>query len=113
VRQRERARLTSQRRARTVDINDVLRDLEAVLLSRRSDPPAGSYTATLFADPELAQRKIMEEAFELCLELGRAETDRGRTAEEAADLVFHVMVGLVGVGVSLDEVLAVLDGRRK
>ncbi len=93
------------------DVN-VLPELEAVLRSRRDDPPPGSYTATLFADPERAQRKIMEEAFELCLELGRAQIDRDRTAEEAADLLFHTLVGLVGVGVSIDDVLAVLHRRR-
>ncbi len=92
---------------------DLFHELEAVLQSRRADPPAGSYTATLFADPERAQRKIMEEAFELCLELGRDPTDRDRTAEEAADLLFHTLVGLVGVGVSIDDVLAVLQRRRQ
>lgn len=93
------------------DVN-LLHELEAVLRSRREDPPPGSYTATLFADPERAQRKIMEEAFELCLELGRSQVDRDRTAEEAADLLFHTLVGLVGVGVSIDDVLAVLQLRR-
>jgi phosphoribosyl-ATP pyrophosphohydrolase len=92
---------------------DVLAELESVLVGRRDDPPpAGSYSATLVADPERAQRKIMEEAFELCLELGRAAPDVQRTAEEAADLVFHVLAGLVGAQVPLEAVLAELRGRR-
>lgn len=90
-----------------------LHDLEAVLRSRRDDPPAGSYTAELLADPERIQRKIMEEAFEVCLELGRAEPSAERTAEEAADLVYHLMVGLVGAGVPLDDVLRVLEDRKR
>jgi phosphoribosyl-ATP pyrophosphohydrolase len=90
-----------------------LEELEAVLVSRRDDPPAGSYSATLFADREKAQRKIMEEAFELCLELGRPSVDAERAAEEAADLLFHALVGLVGAGVPLAEVLAVLERRRR
>jgi phosphoribosyl-ATP pyrophosphohydrolase len=54
----------------------------------------------------------MEEAFETCLELGRRPVDRERAAEEAADLVFHLVVGLVDAGLSFDDVLAVLDRRR-
>jgi phosphoribosyl-ATP pyrophosphohydrolase len=90
-----------------------LRDLEAVLRDRLATAPADSYSAGLLRDPERAQRKIMEEAFELCLELGRGERDPRRTAEEAADLVFHVLVGLVGADVSLDDVLKVLEERRR
>ena len=90
-----------------------LEELEAVLVSRRDDPPPGSYSATLLVDRELAQRKIMEEAFELCLELGRPSVDAERMAEEAADLIFHALCGLVGAGVPLAEVLAVLERRRR
>jgi phosphoribosyl-ATP pyrophosphohydrolase len=91
----------------------ILHDLEAVLRSRLTDPPPGSYSATLLGDPERAQRKIMEEAFELCLELGRAaQREPHRAPEEAADLLFHVLAGLVGAGVGLDQVLAELEARR-
>ncbi len=91
----------------------VLTELESVLIARRRDPPEGSYSATLVTDPERAARKIMEEAFELCVELGRAQPDPERTAEEAADLVFHVLAGLVGAQVRLDSVLAALRERRR
>ena len=90
----------------------ILDELEEVLRSRRSAAPDESYTAQLLADPTLAQRKIMEEAFEFCLELGRPVNDSRLTAEEAADLVYHLMVGLVAVDVPLSDVLAVLEGRR-
>jgi phosphoribosyl-ATP pyrophosphohydrolase len=91
----------------------LLDDLEAVLRSRRDAAPEGSYTAALLADPDRIQRKIMEEAFELCLELGRSERSAERTAEEAADLVYHLLVGLVSADVPLAEVMAVLEGRRR
>jgi len=90
-----------------------LADLEAVLRDRLNTAPAESYSATLLRDPVAAQRKIMEEAFEVCLELARPEIDAERTAEEAADLVFHLLVGLVGAGVSFDDVLKVLAERRR
>jgi phosphoribosyl-ATP pyrophosphohydrolase len=93
----------------------LLDDLEAVLRSRRDTPPSGSYTAELLADPERIQRKIMEEAFELCLELGRAQHghDPTRVAEEAADVVYHLLVGLVAADVPVADVMAVLEGRRR
>lgn len=91
----------------------ILDELEEVLRSRRAASPEESYTAQLLADPELAQRKIMEEAFEVCLELGRTKNDPALTAQEAADLVYHLLVGLVAVDVPLADVFAVLEGRRK
>ena len=91
----------------------ILDDLEATLRSRRNASPEESYTARLLADSTLNQRKIMEEAFEVCLELQATPIDRGRTAEEVADLLYHVMVSLVGADVPLSDVFAVLEQRRR
>ena len=85
--------------------------LEARLRDRRAVRPEGSYSAALFADPELIQRKIMEEAFELCLEVGRSDHDGERVASEAADVLFHLLVGLVHAGVAFDDVLGELRRR--
>ena len=95
------------------DMAGTVQDLEEVLRERRAQRPPGSYSAELFNDPELVQRKIMEEAFELCLEMGRVARDRERIAAEAADLVFHLLVGLVGCDVAFDTVLAELARRRR
>ncbi len=91
----------------------ILHDLEAKLRGRRSASPDESYTARLLADPTLNQRKIMEEAFEICLELQADPINQERTAEEAADVLYHLLVALVGADVALDDVLAVLEGRQK
>lgn len=91
----------------------ILAELEDVLRQRRDAAPADSYSARLLAEPEAAQRKIMEEAFELCLELGRAPVDQERAASEAADVVFHVLAGLVGAGVPWQAVLGELAARRR
>ena len=90
----------------------VLDELQAVLQERMRAARPESYSAQLLRDPERTQRKIMEEAFEVCLELGRPARDQQRIASEAADLVFHLLVGLVGSGVSLHEVLDELQRRR-
>lgn len=90
----------------------ILDELQDVLRSRRDADPSGSYTAQLLADPELIQRKIMEEAFEVCLEIARPETAKNLVAEEAADVIYHLLVGLTAVDVPLADVFAVLEGRR-
>ena len=91
----------------------ILDELEAILQERKGAAADASYTAELLHDHDRMQRKIMEEAFELCLELGRPDVDRERVASEAADLVFHTLVGLVAAGVAVGEVFAVLEGRRR
>lgn len=89
-----------------------IHELEQILRERRSVRPPGSYSTKLFGDPELIQRKVMEEAFETCLELGRFDRDPGRIASEAADLLFHVLVALVECDVAVDTVIEELERRR-
>lgn len=94
-------------------MSDFLTDLEAVLRQRKAEQPEGSYSASLVTDPVLVQRKIMEEAFEVCLELGATDIDHDRAAEESADLIFHLLAGLVGAGVSWEAVIDQLRSRRR
>ena len=91
---------------------DPLRALEDVVRERAASPGSapGSYTEKLLGDRNLRLKKIGEEATELAIAL--ADRDRGRAAEEAADVLYHVIVGLAAEGVSLDEVRAVLAARR-
>jgi len=90
-----------------------LPELDRFLRARLDHAPEGSYSGRLLADPVLAQRKIMEEAFEVCLELGAPRPDATATAEEAADLVFHLVAALVGAGVAWEDVEAVLRERHQ
>lgn len=84
--------------------------LEAVLEARRASTAEKSYTKSLYERGAGAiAAKVREEADEL----GRAlegESDE-RVASEAADVLFHVMVGLAARGLSVRAVLAVLAGR--
>ena len=61
----------------------------------------------------MATRKLMEECYELCWELGRPAPDPSRVREEAADVVFHLLAALHGVGASLDDVRTQLRERRR
>jgi phosphoribosyl-ATP pyrophosphohydrolase len=90
---------------------DTLAAIESVLQDRRAHP-TGSHASRVVHDAELCQRKVMEEAFEFCLEVGRPERDDARVASEAADVFFHVVAALVGAGVPLSAVTDELEARR-
>lgn len=72
-----------------------------------SSPP--TYTQRLLADRNLRLKKLGEEATELALAC--ADEDRARAAEEAGDVIYHTLVALRALGVSLDDVRRALAGR--
>ena len=88
---------------------EVLARLEEVLRQRQANPPAGSYTAKLYADENLRHKKIGEEATELVMASMRG--DRRGVADEAADLVYHLLVLLRAHGLGLEHVAEVLRAR--
>ena len=95
---------------------DSLSVLDATIASRAAGQPSApagdpSYTRRLLRDRNLRLKKIGEEAAELVVAL--ADNDRTRAAEEAADLVFHTLVGLHAAGVSLDDVRTILSARNR
>jgi phosphoribosyl-ATP pyrophosphohydrolase/phosphoribosyl-AMP cyclohydrolase len=93
----------------------VLARLFAVVLARKAGRGATqaegrSYVRELLASGTTkVEAKLREEADELARAL--ASESRERVAAEAADLVFHTLVGLVARDVDLTEVAAVLAGR--
>jgi phosphoribosyl-ATP pyrophosphohydrolase/phosphoribosyl-AMP cyclohydrolase len=90
--------------------HEVLPGLERTLSARAAERPEGSYTVTLFDDPVLAGEKVREEAEEVTRAV-REETDE-RVDEEAADLLYHLLVLLHGRGHTLEGAQEVLVGRR-
>jgi len=95
----------------TTDI-DFLADLEDIVRSRLAEKSDASYTARLAAegDKRVAQ-KVGEEAVELAL--AAVDGDREEQLNEAADLVFHLLVLLHCKGLSLTEVIDVLADRHR
>jgi phosphoribosyl-AMP cyclohydrolase / phosphoribosyl-ATP pyrophosphohydrolase len=90
--------------------HEALPTLERTVAARAADPPPGSYTAELLADPALIGAKVEEEAEEVA-RAAREESDE-RVAEEAADLLYHLSVLLTSRGVPQSAVMEVLNGRR-
>jgi phosphoribosyl-AMP cyclohydrolase / phosphoribosyl-ATP pyrophosphohydrolase len=91
--------------------HEALPRLERTLLARAAERPAGSYTVTLLEDPKLIGEKVMEEAEEVA-RAAREESDE-RVDEEAADILYHLLVLMRSRGRSLADVERVLDGRRR
>ena len=93
---------------------DVLAELWDVIEERADHPREGSYVSSLLCHRKGIDKpleKVGEEATEFVLAVKNG--DRERIAEEGADLLFHVLVALRASGVDLDEVLAVLEARRR
>jgi phosphoribosyl-ATP pyrophosphohydrolase/phosphoribosyl-AMP cyclohydrolase len=91
--------------------HEVLPALERTLRSRAAERPAGSYTAELLDDPKRIGEKVMEEAEEVA-RAAREESEE-RVDEEAADLMYHLLVLMHSRGRSLADAERVLDGRRR
>lgn len=90
---------------------EALAELERTLVARRGERPEGSYTVELLDDPELIGAKIREEADEVARAIA-GESDE-RVAEEAADVLYHLEVGLISRNLQLARALDVLNARRR
>ena len=95
---------------------DAFSRLDAVIQSRAAELESApssspSYTQRLLHDRNLRLKKIGEEAAEFLI--GCADDDPDRAVEEAADLTYHIMVALHGVGRGIADVRAALGKRAK
>lgn len=91
-------------------LSDAVSSLALTIESRAADESREkSYTRKLLGDRNLMLKKIGEESAELIVAC--ADGNQERAAEEAADLIYHVMVSLKSVGVTWNEVQRVLDRR--
>jgi phosphoribosyl-ATP pyrophosphohydrolase/phosphoribosyl-AMP cyclohydrolase len=90
---------------------DALHHVDAVIAGRAAAEAvaAPSYTQRLLTDRNLRLKKIGEEAAELVTAC--ADEDRGSALQEAADLVYHVLVALRALDAGLDDVARVLQER--
>ncbi|WP_342110299.1 phosphoribosyl-ATP diphosphatase [Methylobacterium sp. SI9] len=87
-----------------------LADLAALVASRAGTDPATSYTAKLLSEgPAKAAKKLGEEAVEAAI--AAVQGDRTGLRNEAADVLYHLVVLLRAGGVDLADVMAELERR--
>ncbi len=87
-----------------------LEGLYQLLEGRMKDKPEGSYTTYLF---EKGIDKILKKVGEECTEViiaGKAD-DKKETVYEIADLAYHIMVMMVQMGISVEDVHRELASR--
>jgi phosphoribosyl-ATP pyrophosphohydrolase/phosphoribosyl-AMP cyclohydrolase len=90
------------------DLGIMVKSLTGTIAQRHREMPEGSYTARLLGGgAERVAQKVGEEAVEVVV----AALTNERLAEEAADLVYHLLVLLEERGVGTDEVAEVLRDR--
>lgn len=89
---------------------DILKNLAATIRARRQTPADESYTRKLLdAGPEKCAKKLGEEAAETII-AALVQTDNDLT-NEAADLLYHLLVLLESRMVDFDDVLKKLKDR--
>jgi phosphoribosyl-AMP cyclohydrolase / phosphoribosyl-ATP pyrophosphohydrolase len=90
---------------------DTLSNLYQVIVDRRENPVAGSYTASLFAGGDnKILKKIGEESAEVVMACKDDQPEE--IAGEVADLFYHSLVALAQHQVDLRAVYAKLDSRK-
>ena len=86
--------------------------LQQLIHTRKAEMPEGSYTTSLFKEGiNKIAHKVGEEAVELVIE---AKDDNDSLfLNEAADLLYHLLVLLTAKGKDIKDVVAVLEQRHK
>ena len=81
-----------------------------MLVGRKVEKKEGSYTTYLF---EKGIDKILKKVGEECTEviIGAKGGDKEETVYEIADLLYHITVMMIEMGISLEEVTAELAKR--
>ena len=102
----------------TCFFNDIVEGEEAfsyeglyeMLVGRKINKKEGSYTTYLF---EKGLDKILKKVGEECTEviIGAKGGDKAETVYEIADLIYHITVMMIEMGISIDEVTAELAKR--
>jgi phosphoribosyl-ATP pyrophosphohydrolase/phosphoribosyl-AMP cyclohydrolase len=91
--------------------DDLFAQLWRVFEDRKNNPTPESYTAKLLNDKNKMLKKIGEESSEFLMAV--KDKDRKQIIYESGDLLFHMMVVLYDQGITIDEVIRELEGRRK
>ncbi len=93
-------------------MDDMLDQLEAIIRDRQRNPNAGSYTNRLFDEGRGAiAQKVGEEAVEVVV----AALSQGKSEQidELADLIYHTLVLMVDLDLTLDDLRAKLRDRHQ
>ena len=92
----------------------IIAEIWSVIQERAENPSRESYTSRLLEDTKGIDKvleKVVEESTEFILAAKNGVKER--TVEEAADLLFHILVALRAADIDLSDVMQELKRRRK
>jgi phosphoribosyl-ATP pyrophosphohydrolase len=90
----------------------MIKELESIIQSRKANPQDGSYTTTLFtAGINKIAQKVGEEATEVIV----ASLGQGRQEQigEISDLIYHLLVLMSELDLTLEDIEAELSKRHQ
>lgn len=89
----------------------IIEELYNVVLNRQKNPAEGSYTNYLLNEgTEKIAKKVGEEAVETAI--AAAKGSKSEVVGEISDVLYHILVLMVHMGISLDDIEKELRGRR-
>lgn len=93
-------------------MDEAIKGLYDVVLSRKANPQEGSYTCYLF---EKGIDKILKKVGEECSEVIIAAKNQNNTdtENEICDLLYHLLVMMAEQNIPLENVTAILEERRQ
>ena len=93
-------------------MDNVIKELYEIVKRRKADPSENSYTCYLFGKGlDKILKKIGEESAETIIAAKNGELDQ--LSEEICDLLYHLIVLMVEKELPLEDVVEVLESRRR
>ena len=88
----------------------IIKELFTILIQRKKISEKQSYTSYLIKNPEILAKKIGEESSELIIDF--VKKNKQGVIRESADLIYHILVIWVSLGVNPDEIWDELSSRK-
>ena len=88
----------------------IMKELFTLLTKRKKTSEKKSYTSHLIKNPELLAKKIGEESSELIID--SVKKNKQGVIKESADLIYHILVVWVSLGITPDEIWNELSSRK-
>ena len=89
---------------------EIIKELFNVLTQRKTSSEKQSYTSHLIKNPELLAKKIGEESSELIIDF--IKKNKQGAIKESADLIYHILVVWISLGIKPEEIWNELSARR-
>lgn len=88
----------------------IIEELFTILKKRKNTSEKQSYTSLLIKNPELLAKKIGEESSELIIDF--IKNNKQGAIKESADLIYHLLVVWISLGINPDEIWSELSSRK-